>query len=136
EAPTILDAGTGEIICQVPVKSFKFKRELMQEHFNENYMESDKYPRSEFRGAVTNISKINFTKDGVYEAVVTGKLTIHGVTHDITETGSAIVKGNTVTLKAKFIVRIKEYNITIPTIVADKVAQEATIIVETGLVQK
>ena len=67
EVANILDSKTGEIVFQLPVKSFKFERELMQEHFNENYMESDKYPKAEFRGNITNAGDINFSKDGTYK---------------------------------------------------------------------
>jgi len=64
EVANIMDAKSGQIIFQVPVKSFKFEKELMQEHFNENYMESDKYPRAEFKGTITNLNEVNLTKDG------------------------------------------------------------------------
>jgi len=133
EVAIIIDAKTGEIVCQVPVKSFKFQRELMQEHFNENYMESDKYPKSEFKGTITNLNSVNFTKDGTYNATVRGNITIHGVTHEVTVTGTITVKGSTLELKAKFSVKLKDFNITIPNIVADKVAQEATIILTSDL---
>lgn len=136
EVANILDAKTGGIVFQVPIKSFKFERELMQEHFNENYLESDKYPRSDFKGNVTNLNEINFDKDGSYNAIARGKLTIHGITNDITVPGLVIVKGNTILLKAKFSVRLLDYKISIPSVVADKVAKEAIIILESNLSQK
>ena len=108
----------------------------MQEHFNENYMESDKYPKSDFAGTITNISEINFTKDGTYKAVVSGKLTIHGVPKDVTETGSIVVKGNNATLKAKFAVLLKDYKVEIPSLVADKVAKEAALSIDCELTKK
>jgi len=136
EVANIFDSKTGEIIFQAPIKSFKFASELMQEHFNENYMESDKFLKADLKGTITNISEINFSKDGSYTAKVSGKLTIHGVTREVTETGTAIVKGNTVILKARFIARLADYNISIPSLVADKVAKEATITLESTLTQK
>lgn len=136
EVATILDSKSGEMIFQVLIKSFKFQRELMQEHFNENYLESDKYPKSEFKGMITNISDINFSKDGAYNATVTGKLTIHNVTRDVTVPGTITVKGNTIDLKARFSVTIKDYDIKIPEIVANKVAKVASIDVESNLTQK
>jgi len=136
EVANILDAKTGDIVFQVLIKSFKFERELMQEHFNENYMESDKFPKSDFKGTITNLGEINFSKDGSYAAKVTGKLTIHGVTNEVSIPGTVIVKGNTITLKTKFTVALKEYKIDIPSIVADKVAKDATIELESTFVQK
>lgn len=136
EVANILDAKSGEVIFQVPVKSFKFERELMQEHFNENYMESDKYPKSEFKGKITNMGEINVGKDGTYPAHVTGKLSIHGVTKDVNTSGSAVVKGETITLKAKFQVNLHDYNIDIPSLVADKVGKNATVTLESSLTKK
>src|SRR5579871_6334060 len=103
EVACILDAKTGDIRFQVLIKSFKFERELMQEHFNENYLESDKFPKSEFKGMVTNLGDINFAKNGTYNAKVSGKLTIHGVTHDVAVPGTITVKGGTVVLGASFV---------------------------------
>ena len=136
EVANILDAQTGDIVFQVLIKSFKFESELMQEHFNENYMESDKYPKSEFKGNITNHADINFSKDGTYKANVTGKLTIHGVTKDVTEPGTITVKGNTITAKANFSVPLKDYNIEVPSLVADKVNKNATISLESNMVKK
>src|SRR5579872_4846522 len=113
EVACIVDATTGDVRFQVLIKSFKFERELMQEHFNENYLESDKYPKSEFKGTITNLNEVNFGKDGAYTAKVSGKLTIHGVTNDVTEPGTITVKGNSIVLNAKFTIKLKDYNITI-----------------------
>ena len=136
EVANILDAKSGDIIFQVLIKSFKFESELMQEHFNENYMESDKYPKAEFKGNISNISELTLSKDGTYNAKVTGKLTIHGVTNDVSVPGTLTVKGNTITAKTKFTVVLKDYKVAIPALVADKVNTDATIILESDLVQK
>lgn len=136
EVANILNAQSGDIVFQVPVKSFKFERELMQEHFNENYMESDKYPKSEFKGKINNMSEINVGKDGTYPAHVSGKLSIHGVTKDVNTTGTAIVKDGGITLKAKFQVNLHDYNINIPSLVADKVGKNATVTLESSLTKK
>lgn len=133
EVATILDAKTGDLRFQVLIKSFKFERALMQEHFNENYMESDKYPKSDFKGSITNLSDVNLTKDGTYNAKVSGKLTIHGVTNDVSVPGTITVKGNSAELKAKFSVKMEDYKITVPGVVSDKVDKIATITVESML---
>ena len=80
---SVFDANTGQIEFAVLIKGFEFKRALMQEHFNENYLESDKYPKSIFKGRITNIEEVNFQKDGTYPVTVNGSLEIHGVTKQI-----------------------------------------------------
>jgi hypothetical protein len=136
EVANILDAKTGDIVFQVLIKSFKFERQLMQEHFNENYMESDKYPKADFRGTITNLSEINFAKDGTYPAKGAGKLTMHGVTNEVNETGTITVKGKEASLKAKFTAKLHDYKIEIPSVVADKIGKEAHIVLESDLVEK
>jgi polyisoprenoid-binding protein YceI len=136
EVANILDAQTGDVVFQVLIKSFKFESELMQEHFNENYMESDKYPKAEFKGNITDHANVNFSKDGNYNVHVTGKLTIHGVTKEVTTAGTIVVKGNTVTAKANFSIVLKDYNVEVPALVADKVNKDATISLESNLTKK
>jgi len=136
EVANILDAATGDMVFQVLVKSFKFERALMQEHFNENYMESDKLPKADFKGKIDNLSDVNFTKDGTYNAKVSGKLTIHGVTNDVNVPGTITVAGANVKLKAKFSVKLQDYKISIPSLVADKIGKEATISLESDLARK
>jgi len=136
EVACIVDGATGEIVFQLPVKSFKFEKALMQEHFNENYVESDKYPRSEFKGSISNIKDVHLDKDGTYNATVSGKLTMHGETKDVTSAGTVTVKGGNVTLSAKFKVKLADYKIDVPSMVSDKVGKEATITVDCSLVKK
>ena len=78
-----MDASTGDFVFRVLIKSFEFEKALMQEHFNENYLESDKFPNATFLGKVTNIKEINSAREGNYDALVEGKLTIHGVTQAV-----------------------------------------------------
>ena len=136
ETASILDAKSGAFVFQVLVKSFKFERELMQEHFNENYMESDKFPKSDFNGKINNFADVNLAKDGTYNVTVAGKLTMHGVSQEVSVPGTVTVKGKDVTAKAKFIVKLADYKIAIPSAVADKVAKEASIVVDAALTQK
>ena len=136
EVANILDATSGDMVFQVLIKSFKFERALMQEHFNENYMESDKFPKADFKGKIANLSDVNFTKDGTYNAKVSGKLTIHGVTNDVSVPGTVIVQGGAARLKAKFSVKLQDYKIDIPSVVADKIGKEASITLESDLAKK
>lgn len=136
EVANILDAASGDMVFQVLIKSFKFERALMQEHFNENYMESDKMPKADFKGKISNLSEVNFAKDGTYNTKVAGKLTIHGVTNDVNVPGTITVQGSTVKLKARFAVKLADYKISIPTVVADKIGKEASIMLESDLAKK
>lgn len=136
EVATVMDSKTGDVVFQVPIRSFKFEKALMQEHFNENYMESSKYPKAEFKGKVTDISKVNFAKDGTYEVTTAGKLTIHGVTKDVTIPGTIVVKGNTATSHSKFKVKTADYNIAIPKLVEGKIAKEIEVTVNSVMEKK
>ena len=133
-----LDAATGEFVFKVLMKSFEFKKALMQEHFNENYVESDKFPNSTFSGKITNINQIDFTKEGTYEAQVEGDLTIHGVTKKVSEKGTFTVKaGDKVHGMSKFNVKVSDYDIKIPGTVVNNISQtiEVTVDVELSKLQ-
>lgn len=136
EVAGVMDAATGDVVFQVPIKSFKFEKALMKEHFNENYMESDKYPKAEFKGKVADAGKVDFSKDGTYNVKTSGKLTIHGVTKDVTLPGTITVKGNTATINSKFMVKTADYNITIPKLVEGKIAKQIEVTVNSILNQK
>jgi len=125
-----LDCSTGDLQFLLLIKSFEFKRTLMQEHFNEEYMESDKLPKASFKGKITNLSQINFKKDGTYPAQVTGDLTIHGVTKNVTTNGTVEVKGSAISANAQFMVVPQDYGIKIPSLVENKIAKEMTVHVE------
>lgn len=111
QATSLLDASTGEIAFIVLIKSFEFDKALMQEHFNENYMHSDKFPKSTFSGKITNISAVNFAKNGTYTVEVEGKLTIHGVTKDVKEKGELTVDGNNIKINSRFTITLADYDI-------------------------
>lgn len=117
----ILDTSTGEMVYQVLIKSFHFPRSLMEEHFNENYMESDKIPKANFKGKITNLSSVDFTKNGTYNVTVEGDLTIHDVTNKITTKGTLEVADGGINADSKFNLVPEDYKITIPGIVRDKI---------------
>lgn len=135
EVAGAMDAKTGDIIFQVPIKSFKFEKALMQEHFNENYMESSQYPKAEFKGKA-DLSGVNFSKDGSYNVKANGSLTIHGVTQNVSIPGTITVKGNTATINSKFSARPPDYKITIPKLVEGKIAKVIEVTVNCILTQK
>jgi len=127
EVSSILNTSTGELVFTLLVKSFHFERALLEEHFNENYMESSKIPKSTFKGKITNLTAVNFAKDGNYNANVDGDLTIHGVTQKVTAPGTITVKAGKITAVSSFKIKIKDYGIKIPTLVADKIAEVVEI---------
>lgn len=135
EVAGVLDAKTGETMFIVPVKSFKFEKALMQEHFNENYMESDKFPKAEFKGK-TDVAGVNFTKDGSYKVKTTGKLTMHGVTKDVSMPGTIIVKAGAATVNSKFTINPTDYGIKIPSVASSKISNKIEVTVDTNLKNK
>jgi polyisoprenoid-binding protein YceI len=128
-----LDTESGDFVFRVLIRSFEFEKALMQEHFNENYLESHKFPNASFQGKVTNLSEIDFTKDGTYEATVEGKLTIHGVTNDIVEKGTFTVKDGVIEGFSKFDVKVADYDIKIPSAVTDNIAESIEVTVDVKL---
>jgi len=110
-AVALLDVQTGEIQFSVPMKGFEFRKALMQEHFNENYIDSDMYPKSDFKGSIVNSSEIDFKKSGTYNAKARGKLTIHGVTNDVEAEGKIIVNETKLGLSTVFNVSLQDYKI-------------------------
>jgi len=128
-----LDISTGDFVFKVLMKSFEFEKALMQEHFNENYVESDKYPNAMFKGKVQNIDEMDFSKPGEFDAVVDGELTIHGVTQEIHEIGLFKVTGEKVKAEATFILKPEDYKIKIPNTVINKIAEEIEITVDISL---
>lgn len=133
---SVLNTQTGDLQFSVLIKGFHFKKSLMEEHFNENYMESDKFPKSTFKGLITDVSKISFTKDGSYNVAVSGDLTIHGVTKKVTTPGTITVKSGNITASSKFNIRLADYNISIPGLVKDKIAETIEITVSCSYDQK
>jgi len=136
ESQAAIDAATGNVAFQIPVKSFHFENALMQEHFNENYMESDKFPTATFKGKITNPGSVSFGKDGTYNVTAAGQLTIHGVTHDVSSPGIITIKAGQVTAYSKFKVKTADYGIKIPGIAAGKVAESIEITVNSILAAK
>ena len=125
-----LDQTTGDFVFKVLMKSFVFEKALMQEHFNENYVESDKYPNATFVGKITNLADVNFTKDGTYNVTVAGKLTIKGLTKEVKEPGTITITGGKVAAKSKFNVNINDYNITIPSAVSKNISPTVEVTVD------
>lgn len=128
-----LDASSGDFVFKVLMRSFEFEKALMQEHFNENYVESDEYPNSTFKGKVTNLAEIDFSTPGEYNADVVGVLTIHGVDQSIKEVGRLTVTEGSVRGQCTFIVKPADYKIKIPNTVINNIAEEIEVTVDVSL---
>jgi polyisoprenoid-binding protein YceI len=126
---SVLNIQTGELQFSVLIKSFHFEKALMEEHFNENYMESGKHPKSTFKGTITDIGKVNFNKDGTYAVTVSGDLTIHGVTKKATTNGKMMVKSGKITGSTVFSVALADYKIEVPKLVENNIAKSIEITV-------
>lgn len=132
-ATCVIDTKSGAIQFAVLMKGFAFERALMEEHFNENYAESSKYPKSEFKGKLKDVEGIDFSKDGTYSLKVKGDLSMHGQTKEVETTGNVIVKSGKISATADFNVKLSDFDISIPGLVADKVAKVAKITVSCSL---
>lgn len=112
---------TGAVYFKVPVNTFQFRKKLMQEHFNENYLETDKYPYAEFKGRLANPAALN--GNGTYEVTVEGTLSIHGVDKTYREKGTITIQNGQLTSTSKFKVRLVDHKIKIPTLVIKNIAE-------------
>ncbi len=127
-ALAIFDSATGQLEFALLVRGFEFKNALMQDHFNENYMESSKYPKAFFRGQILHIDSINFKKTGFYPVTVTGTLQMHGVSKDIEMPCMfRVLNDETLTSELEFSIALNEYKISVPRIVKDKIAPTVKI---------
>lgn len=126
-AASIINAATGAIEFAVLIKGFEFKRDLMQEHFNENYMESSQYPKAVFRGQIAE--PIRYDKPGTYPVTVKGLMEIHGVKKETIAKGTVIVAPGSVQVLSKFTLNSSDFKISIPGLVKDKVSNTVKVTV-------
>ncbi len=124
---SVLNAETGELQFSLLIKGFHFKKALMEEHFNENYLESDQFPKATFKGTIADINKINFLNDGAYPVVVNGELNMHGITNKISSKGYISIKEGKITGSSLFVVALADYNIAIPKLVESKISKTIEI---------
>jgi len=128
-----LNAETGDFVFKILIKSFEFEQALMQEHFNENYMESSIYPNSTFKGKVINMDEIDLASPGSVDIQVKGDLSIHGITKEIETEGTFIISENNIQGKAVFDIAPEDYNIKIPSAIAQNIAEVVEITVNIDL---
>lgn len=127
----VYDAATGAFEWQVSIKDFVFANKLMQQHFNENYMETEKYPKASFKGKIEDFKTLNLSKDGNYTASVKGVMTLHGVNKEISTKGEFEVKNGKISSKSNFVIALADYNIKVPTLMMMKIAEVVKVQVST-----
>lgn len=133
---SVLNMQTGDLQFSVLIKAFHFKKALMEEHFNENYMESNKFPKATFKGIVKDISAVNFSEEGTYNVTVTGDMTIHGITNKLSVPGTIRIKGGMPVATSKFAIKLKDYRVGVPKIVKNNISERIDISVNLAYDQK
>lgn len=129
EVVTILDSENGEVVFQALMTTFHFKRALMEEHFNENYIESVKFPKTKFKGKIEGFTK-DMLKAPVANIKITGQLSVHGVEKTITVPGTLGLENGKLVASSKFKVTPEDYGITIPSLVREKIGKEMEVTVK------
>lgn len=123
----VLKSTTGDIQFGVTMLNFKFAKPLMEEHFNENYVESEKYPTCIFKGKIAET--IDYSKDGEYKVTTKGTMTLHGVSKEVEIPGTLTVKGSNILLDSKFKIKVADYNIKVPSMYVQNIAEEVDVTV-------
>lgn len=126
---SVIDAASGEVAIIVTMSDFQFEKKLMQEHFNENYVESEKYPKARFSGQILNNREVDYAAKGNYPVTLQGDLVIHGVSNNITVEGSIEVIEGGIISRTKFLLNPEDYNIKIPKVVRKNIAEQLEITV-------
>lgn len=116
-----LNSTTGDIQVGVTMTYFKFPKPLMEEHFNENYLESDKFPVCVFKGKI--VEPVDYSKEGENKVTVKGTMNLHGVTKDVEIEGTLTKKGNEILINSEFKIKIADYNIKVPSLYVQNIAE-------------
>lgn len=127
QATCIVDTQTGEIVSKVLMKAFVFDKALMQEHFNENYVESDKYPQAVLKATIKNRSEIDAQKSEKQNVILKGEMTLHGVTQKTEITGTIEMAEGQWIAQSTFIIKPSDYDIRIPKVVEKNIAREIEV---------
>ncbi len=122
-----LDPVKGTVAVSMLMRGFKFEKSLMEEHFNENYVESEKFPKATFKGTLEKPIQDIMTKPGTYLFKVSGDLTIHGITRPLATQVTLVVTAGTIAATTKFTVRVEDHGIKVPSIVIENIAEEVEV---------
>ncbi len=129
----VLDATTGQFEFSVLIKGFRFEKALMQQHFNDNYMESDQFPKSIFKGTLQNLSGIQFEGDHDYQVTAIGTLLIHGIEKPFKCPGKLMIRDGVVSISSTFDIVISDYGIQVPKVVRENIAKTVKVSVDANL---
>ena len=127
QVSSILNLENGEFAFLVPIKAFQFEKALMQEHFNENYMESGQFPTAKFTGKIADYKGIDLKKDGTYKFVLAGTMTMHGVSKEIKQNVMITIKNAKLSLESDFTVLASDYKVEIPSAKADNISNSLAV---------
>lgn len=127
QALSLIDLASGEVAVTLLMKSFQFEKALMQEHFNEKYVESDKYPKASFKGKIADLPTIDLTKDGSYTVEVNGEIALHGETKPLNTKAQLIIKDGALAGSSTFKLKVKDFKIEIPSVVVQNIAEEVDV---------
>ena len=130
QATSVVDLEKSEMVFSVLMKSFEFEKALMQEHFNEKYVESAIYPKAQFKGSYKSEKPIDLSKNGKYEVTVTGTMNMHGVDQEVKTPGVFEVKDGVLIGKTEFNLKLADYKISVPSVVRESIAEEVKITVD------
>ena len=133
----VIDMATNKMEFSVLIKGFEFEKALMQEHFNEDYLESDKYPKAVFKGSFEeSLANVNMAENKTLSLKVNGNLTLHGVTKPISTVASFQIKNNVISATSNFKILLSDYNVKIPSVVGNAISKEIEIRVNTATMQQ
>ena len=130
QANSVLDMATGNVQWAVLIKAFRFEKALMEEHFNENYMESSKHPKATFKGTIKNFDAFDSKSTAPQTFTVEGDLTIHGVTQPVEVQITLTVSGDKLIGESAFSIKLADYDIDIPQVVVENIAEQVNITVK------
>jgi polyisoprenoid-binding protein YceI len=122
---SVLNIATNEIAVKMVITEFKFKNHLMEEHFNENYMESTKFPNGVFKGKINEV--IDWKKNGTFDVTAKGTLNMHGVSKERILKGKLTIKGEDISLLCDFNIPLADHKIDVPTLVIAKIAENIAV---------
>jgi len=131
----VIDWATGDIQVSALQTNFKFEKALMEEHYNENYIESSKFPKATFKGKIQNVSSVNIKKDGVYKAKITGNLDIHGISKSYTAEVTFKVAGGKINAETKFNVKCSDHSIKIESSLKNNISDNMEVTAKAELTE-
>lgn len=127
KASSIFNLESGDIAFSIPITEFEFAKSLMKEHFNEKYMDTEKFPKATFQGKITGYQQ---KASGPQAAKANGKLTVHGVTKDVEIPGTVEIKDGSVLLQSKFTVKLDDYGVPRPKLLWQNIAEEVEVSID------